>query len=92
MPKQREKSPDQWYKSRIRELEAENRSLKKLIKQYEKYEKNDNAEEIVKDNEDTFPKKPSKCVSCGKGNMKEFEIMGRVFATCSTCGERKKLK
>lgn len=97
MPKKRSKSSDEWYRGRIRELERENRALKKQLKQLEKKEHFfDEGQdiEIASDSEDTFPdlKAKTPCHSCGKGFIEEFEIMGRIIGTCNICGDRKRLK
>lgn len=78
---------------------GENRKLRKEIKQLRRLiEKNpfpsqDDAEESC-DSEDTHPKvyKNVKiCEECGKGEITQFEIVGKVFEQCSLCDYRKKL-
>lgn len=83
----------------IRELESENKSLKRRLRQYEKrenlYENNkEEIEEVLtsKALEETNPSKLKKCDDCGKGAYEEFEIMEKVFGTCNVCGHRKKLR
>lgn len=88
-------------RERIRDLEKENRTLKRRLRQYEKrndlYE--DNREEIqeiisrdLEENKIEFVKKLTPCDACGKGEYEEFEILSKVFGTCNTCGDRKKLR
>jgi 3-isopropylmalate dehydratase small subunit len=81
----------------IKELEKQVRSLQKENKQLSKQKHifiDKSSEEIETSSEDTFVElKPRKtCQSCFKGYLDEFEIMNKVFTTCSTCGERKKVK
>ena len=90
MPKRREKSPEEYYKGKLREAQKEIKQLKQEIKQYKKYEQSQD-EELPTDSEDTFIPKPVKCNHCGKGELTIFEILGRTFSTCTLCGERKKL-
>lgn len=77
-----------------KELRAENRSLKRRLRELEKHEhmfeeheQSDEKPEEV-NMEDTY----IRCTECGKGVMKEYELMGRVYGTCTVCGERKKLR
>lgn len=32
------------------------------------------------------------CDSCGKGHYDELVLLDKVYGTCDTCGERKRLK
>lgn len=77
-----------------RELEKENRSLRKELRRYEKYEQHGQDTEVSGDSEDTMEIKPklTKCEDCGKGYYKEFEIMNKVYGTCGTCEHRKRLR
>lgn len=96
MAKSREGRPIEFYLSQIRELEAENKSLRRRLKNLEK------KEHIFDDNKDNeepteLPigeqnNKQLRCTSCGKGSLEIFEVMGRVFSTCPICGNRVKLK
>ena len=94
MPKRRERNSDEFYRARIRELEKEVRSLQKRVKELEKYERSQDEPEPAGDTEDTFVDLPklSVCGDCAKGLMVEFELMGKVYGTCSTCGHRKRLR
>ena len=95
MPKKKDRSSDEFYKGQIRELTAENKSLKKRLKQLEKRERSQD-EEVTEHTEDTFAeiKYRRRCEdeSCGKGVYDEYEILGRVIGTCTICGNRKRLK
>lgn len=96
MPKKRAKSSEEYYKGIIRELEKENKSLKRRVKELERKEHfYDDAqdEEISTDTEDTHPTffKPTRtCPDCGKGKLKEFELIGRHYEECQICEYRRK--
>lgn len=96
--KNKNRSSDEYQKGLIRELQKENRALKKQLKQYEKYEHKDligqDDKDVPGDSEDTFVdlKKKIPCNSCGKGYYNEYELMGRVYGTCNICDDRKRLK
>lgn len=83
----------------IRELEKENRALKKQLKALEKKEHIFDSEtesqdtEISTDNEDTHAL-PARvpCEDCGKGRYEEYHILDKVIGTCNICGNRKRLK
>lgn len=92
MPKQREKSGEEYWRGLYREADKLNRSLKRRLRQYEKYSQD---EELASDTEDTAPKniKPviARCSKCGEGHLSTFELIGKVFETCSSCDYRKKI-
>jgi len=98
--KNKSRSSDEHQRGLIRELQKENRALKKQLKQYEKYEHKDLIElgqddkDVAKDSEDTFVdlKKKVSCGDCGKGYFEEYELMGKIYGTCNICGFRKRLK
>ena len=92
MPKTRESDPSEFYKKQIRELKKQIRQLQQQLKQYQKYERSQE-EDVSTDTEDTQPKQiESPCLDCGKGKLKYFEIVGKVFTTCDICGDRKRIK
>lgn len=92
MPKRREKSPEEYWRGKWRESDKENRSLRKQLRQYEKYSQD---EEIAADSEDTAPKniRPviATCTECGKGHLRTFELIGKVFEECNSCNYRRKI-
>lgn len=96
--RRRTHSESESYKGVIRELQKENRQLKKELRQYIKredlYENNkDEIHEVIEKQKKTEESsKRIKCQSCGKGYLDVVEIMNRVFGTCVICGDRKKLK
>lgn len=79
----------------LREYEKEIRSLRKQIRQLEKYELRSQENEKSNDNEDTVRefKMMTDCVSCGKGKVVEtLQIMGKCYGECSHCGFRGLIK
>lgn len=101
MPKKREKSGEEFWRSRVRELEKENKSLKQKLKRLEKrehlVEELSQDEEMISDSEDTFVQLPklTKCDDengCGKGIYIEMELMGKVYGKCNICGNNKRLR
>lgn len=94
MPKHKERSPDEWYKSEIRSLRKQVKSLQKQLKQYEKIAhmfEGSQDEELALDSEDTYPDR-KRCPECTRGILETIDIVGRIFETCAICKYRKKLK
>ena len=93
MPKRREKNPDEHFRGIIREQAKEIRQLLKRIKELEKFQFPQD-EEFISDNEDTHVDLPKTivCEDCMKGHYQEFELMGKVYGTCTVCEHRKRLK
>ncbi len=96
-PKNKSKNGEEWLRGQIRELQKENRALKKQLKQLQKKEHifdESQDEEVCGDSEDTHIELPKliKCEDCGKGVYVEYELMGKVFGTCNICNNRKRLK
>lgn len=95
------KSPEgrdkEYYLGEIRKLKAENRNLKKRIRQLEKSEAlYDN---FIEESEipdlpigNSNEKLPNPCLSCGKGFMIEKNIIGRTYEECAICGDRTPVK
>lgn len=100
MPKKKDKSEAEFYKSTIRELEKENKQLKKTLSYYEKRKHIYN--DVLQDYEEMLVQhvpieevknsKINHCEDCFKGTIEEFEIMGKVIGTCNNCGFRKRIK
>lgn len=78
----------------IRELKSINRSLLKRLKKVDKeYHKSLDAAEETKEEDLQEIAKPIKlknCNDCGKGTIKEINLMGRIFLECSGCGPKGK--
>jgi predicted nuclease with TOPRIM domain len=85
--KSRDKSPAENLRGQIRELESENRSLKKQIKALQKQEHifNNPRSQL----EEELEKKET-CTVCGKGENESFIVAGRLFRRCILCGARSK--
>ena len=96
--KQRTNTELEHWKGLVRELEKENRSLKRenkeLSKQKHIFIDKTDSDDIDMSSEDTFTelKLKKRCQECFKGYLDEFEIMNKIFSTCPTCGDRKKVK
>lgn len=88
MAKNQEAKETEFYKGIIRNLKKEIKHLKQRIRQLEKFEHNYNN---PKEKDDEPLEQLKKCPDCGKGFIKEIEIVGRIFEVCSLCPHRKKL-
>ena len=92
MPKKREKNPEEYWKGKHREVTKENQHLKKRIRQLEKTEHM--YEDVImgeKEVEYEEFKLNRYCEYCGKGKLKEINILDRIFEECDTCDHRKKI-
>jgi len=95
MPKVKERNSDEWYRSKIRELEKQNRQLRKRIKELEKYDKSiDITHEILKEHEEQIKKLAELestnyrelCPDCYKGKMQfKLSIRKKDYYECDTC-------
>jgi hypothetical protein len=94
--KNRNRSDSEYYRGIIRELQKENRELKKQLRYYTKRENEfeNNREELealatLQANEEEYKSTLIKCLECGKGTKDSFEIMeGKFIHTCIVCGHR----
>jgi hypothetical protein len=72
-----------------RDLKAEVRSLQRRLKKVDKDFKVDLAEASRERQlaDDQLIKKPpaKKCEHCGKGNLFEIDLLGRIFINCDSC-------
>lgn len=87
MAKSRHGKDEEFHRGIIRELRKEVKNLKQRIRQLERQQNNyytpqQEKEEIVE--------KLPKCPGCGKGFLKEIEIVNRVFSVCNLCDYRSK--
>lgn len=88
MAKSKDKNELEHFRGEIRALQKENRALKKQLRQYEKYSQENTDDDIPE-----LPKSKNRyCFDCGKGIIKEFEVLGRYFEECNLCDYRKKIK
>jgi hypothetical protein len=96
MAKSKDSKSSEFYLGQIRDLKKQVKSLQARLKQLERQEHKYNDQQDLID--EIIPELPMgnqqklPCVSCGKGVLEEFEIMGRVYGTCNICGDRIKLK
>lgn len=95
--KQKNGSELEYFRGIVKELESENRSLKKELRRYEKYQSKSQDEEVMTESDDTMTDKEFKlkkdCDSCGKGKViQTLEVMGKVYGTCNICGAHERLR
>ena len=79
----------------VREYEKEIRSLRKQLRQLEKYEQNGQDSDTATDTEDTYVEKKFSipCESCGKGRMIEtLEIRGKLYGSCGICEHKGRIR
>ncbi len=95
MAKSKEGRPSEHYLAEIRKLRSENRNLKKRLKRLERKEHifdEQDEEDLIQELPIGESQRPLGCMECGKGEIKTFELMGKVYGTCTVCGDRKRLK
>lgn len=96
MAKSKEGRPSEHYLAEIRKLRSENRNLKKRLKRLERkehiFDEQDEEDTELQELPIGEAQQTLGCVECGKGQITTFEIMGKVYGTCSVCGDRKRLK
>lgn len=85
MVKKFEGRENEFYKGIIRNLKKEIKHLNKKIKQLER--ENQFVEKEQFEDEELLPN----CVECGKGYLKEINLIGKNFIICSLCNFRKKV-
>lgn len=95
MPKQRDRSSDEWYRGKIRALQQENRALKKRITQLERSAHMFSDLKILTEEAETNDTKPIKeskdlCPTCKEGVItKVLELQDKNIYSCDTCHYRK---
>lgn len=89
--KNRDHSEVKLLKERVRDLEKEQRKLLKQLSYYKKRDHMNDREPESQEEKETKRDDRIDCFDCGKGKYDVFEIMGKVYGTCTICGERKKL-
>lgn len=89
--RQKELTEVQLLKKENKELKKQVRSLQHQVRELQKhehmYEYSDDVPEEVNMEDTHIP-----CRECGKGVYTEIELLGKVYGTCTTCGDRKKLR
>jgi len=98
MPKKKDRSSDEWYRGKIRELEKENRQLRRRVKELEKYDRDvTTTYEVLKENEEQLrklaeleaTKYKELCPNCFKGKMElKITIRGKDYYECNTCDHK----
>jgi hypothetical protein len=91
MSKSKHAKPAEFEREQIRNLKKQLKQAHQTIRSLEKElgyqqnrtEKHKRREEIVE--------KPD-CPECSKGYLKELDLVGRIFDTCTLCGYRSKIK
>ena len=82
-------------RERIRDLEKEVRRLKKENSYHKKhqhmFEESQEDDSTEQPEIEVIPHALPDCPDCGKGILRKFEIVGRVFLTCEICDYRKKV-
>lgn len=90
MARPREGKDSEFYQGQIRQLKAENRALKKQLKQLQKREHLVEEQELGQIIEEIIKKE--RCSDCGKGFLQEKEVLGRWWQECDLCNWRSKVK
>lgn len=95
MPKNKDRSAEEWYRGRIRELEKEIKKLNRRIRELEKYDRdNTMTSEMLRESEMKLRKLSEHastqykdlCVKCFKGRLElKISVRGKDYFTCNTC-------
>lgn len=98
MPKNRSKSPEEYYRGLLREKEKELRQLRRRVKELEKYDRDiSTTYEVLKENEEQLKKlaelEASKyrdlCPNCYKGKMElKITLRGKDYFECNACDHK----
>lgn len=92
MGKIKHAKPEEFYLQQIRELEKQVRRLRQRIKQLERSPNKHLGSEFKSILKEEQIKIPKLCENCGKGKIKEIEVVGRIFDTCELCDWRSKAR
>lgn len=89
MAKSKHAKDEEFFRGKIRELEALVKALKRRIRQLEKQQHlYDNKDDEIEE------KAPSRqidwCPMCSKAEVEEFTVANRIFKRCNLCGYRSK--
>lgn len=94
MARSKEGKPREYHLGELRKLKAENRALKKRLKQLEKhqhqYETHTDPDPEVSTETELTTNTHKSCPDCGKSKLIEFSILDKVFLICNLCGHREK--
>ena len=87
--KQRERSEVEHLRGKIRELESENRQLRKRLKRLDK--QSHLYEDIIDAVAEEIEVPSNNCEKCKNGVLQTVDLKYARFVVCQTCKERKKL-
>lgn len=102
MGKVRNKSHDNelnYLRKLNKELEKENRELKRQLKYHEKRqhivdENKEDLQEYLHEKETKTKEKKQKivCPNCSKGELKLFDMLDKLYGECNVCDFRRRIK
>lgn len=85
--KRDEQDKEEELREENRKLKSINRSLLKRLKQLDRDYRGAHQEDFIEDEqEERFKNK--KCKDCGKGELIEKDLLGRIFIECTICGPK----
>jgi len=90
MAKSKESREEEFYRGQIRQLKAENKSLKRRIKELEKRKHLYNERDLDEVSEFQEELKLESCPDCTRGTLREVLILDRMFKVCDVCKYRTK--
>jgi predicted RNase H-like nuclease (RuvC/YqgF family) len=92
MSKSRNKNGSEleYFRGRVKNLERENRRLKRQLKHFER--KNYHFENVIEEASDDVRERPNKCNECGKGTLIVYDFKHLVVTTCDICDYQTKYK
>ncbi len=84
----------QTLKEENKNLRSENRNLRKRLKRLERKEHSFVETQYTDPEEDTqlplFTEEKERCLSCGKGTLIYYNVVGRAWSECDQCDFRTK--
>jgi hypothetical protein len=96
MAKPKDAKTTEYYLGIIRDQAKQIRQLEKIVKSLRKsahlYNDILSENEQLKEEDIPLPPKKKRCPECGKSDLIEFELIGRLFERCDLCGFRKKIE
>lgn len=97
MPKRKERSGEEFWRSKCRELEKRVRELERAVKQHSQRNINNQSENAEyrkksRDVRNTFLEKKTSCPECGKGQLIFVDFTYVKYQCCNVCDWREKIK